>query len=127
MFFSKSYLRESLIWILAFVLALEAAKWGAARIDAGAPLRVFVMLPVLLAMCAGLWVELRQVARMDELQRMKYLVATLAGSMLAVLFCAVATLGEALHLWARVAPIYAIVALAAGFVVGLIAAQRHYG
>ncbi|MGH8481294.1 MAG: hypothetical protein ACRES8_02400 [Nevskiaceae bacterium] len=125
--FSRSYVRESLVWIVAFVLAIEAAKWVAGLFAADSPLRLLALAPVLLAMGAGTWVELRQIARMDELQRLKYLIATVVGAMLAMLFCAVAYVGEALELWARVAPIYAIAALGIGFVAGWIGAQRRYG
>lgn len=124
---SRQYLRESLLWIGAFVLTLEGAGWIAERFAVSSPLRFLALAPVILAILAGLWVELRQVVRMDELQRLTYLIATMTGSMLAVLFCAVAYVGEALQLWARVAPIYAMAALAAGFVLGWAGAKRRYG
>lgn len=128
MFFnSKSYLRESMLWMVAFMLSVVLVKWVAARYAADSLQRVMALVPLVLAMIAGLWVELRQVARMDELQRLKYLIATVAGSMLTILFCGVAYVGEALQLWGRIAPIYTIAVLGAGFVVGWFAAQRRYG
>lgn len=123
----RRYFGESVAWIVAFVLMLELAGWLAGRFEPGSPLRLVALVPVLLALAAGFWVELRLIARMDELQRLKYLIATLAGSMAAVLFCAVAYLGEALQAWARVAPIYAIAAMGVGFGLGWLGARRHYG
>ena len=90
-------------------------------------LRVLALVPVALAICAGLWVELRQVARMDELQRLIYLAATLSGALLAMLFCSLAYLGEALQLWARVAPIWVLLVMAVGFCGGWLVARRRYG
>lgn len=124
--FSRSYVRESLLWILAFVLTFELSGWLADFWPIGSPWRLLALVPVLLALPVGLWVELRQVARMDELQRLIYLVATLTGSMVVVLFCALAYIGEALQLWPRVAPIYAIAALGVGFVLGWIGARRRF-
>ncbi|MGQ0585957.1 MAG: hypothetical protein ACT4PK_01985 [Gammaproteobacteria bacterium] len=125
--FSRAYVFESLGWVALFVVAIEASKWVAASVAGESPLRLAALLPVLLVIGLGMWVELRQIARMDELQRLKYLVATLAGAMLAMLFCAVAYVGEALKLWARVAPIYAILALGVGFAIGWYGARRRYG
>lgn len=125
--FNRRYLGESLAWIAAFVLTLEFAVWLAGRFAPGSSLRLLALAPVTVALAAGLWVELRLIARLDELQRLKYLVATLTGSMLAVLFCSVAYIGEALQLWARVAPIYVIAALGVGFVAGWLGARRRYG
>ena len=125
--FDRKYLFESLLWIAAFALSMFAAKWLARGFGPDSALRLLALAPVTLAICAGLWVELRQVARMDELQRLTYLVATLSGTMLGMLFCALAYAGEALQLWARVAPIYVLVAMAVGFIAGWIGARRRYG
>lgn len=124
---NRRYVGESLAWIVAFVLTMEFADWLAGRFAPGSPLRLLALVPVVVALGAGFWVELRLIARMDELQRLKYLIATLAGSMLAVAFCAVAYIGEALQLWARIAPIHAIGAIGAGFALGWLGARRHYG
>jgi hypothetical protein len=120
------YLRESVLWIAAFVLAFELCQWLARLWPEGSPWRLLALAPAVAAIGAGLWVELRQVARMDELQRLMYLVATLTGAMFAVLFCAVAYIGEVLRLWARIAPIYAIAALGLGFLIGWLGARRRY-
>jgi hypothetical protein len=125
--FSKAYLRESVLWIGAFVLTVEGAGWIAGRFDDGSPWRFLALVPVTIAIGAGFWVELRQIARMDELQRLTYLIAVVAGSMLAVMFCGVAYLGEALKLWTRVAPIYVIAVMAVGFACGWAGARRRYG
>jgi hypothetical protein len=126
MMFGRKYFMESLAWIVAFVISIELAQWLAESWPAGSPLRLVALAPVVVALCAGLWVELRQVARMDELHRLMYLVATLTGSILVILFCALAHLGEALQIWGRVSPIYAIAVLGAGFVVGWFGAKRRY-
>lgn len=125
--FDRKYLRESLFWIVAFVLAFEAAAWLAQHLAPDSPWRVIALAPAAVAIGLGLWTELRQIGRMDELQRQKYLIATLTGSMAGVLFCALAFIGEVLKLWPRVAPIYAIAALGAGFFAGWLGAQRRYG
>ena len=127
MVISRTYLRESLIWIAGFVLAMEASGWLATRLPADSPVRLLALAPVILAMCGAMWVELRLIARMDELQRLTYLIATLSGAMLGMLFCAIAFIGEALKLWERVAPIYTIAAMGVGFVIGLLIARRRYG
>lgn len=124
--FGRKYVWESLLWIVPFLLAVELSQWLAEAWPAGSRWRALALAPAVAALAVGLWVELRQIARMDELQRLIYLAATLTGSMAAVMFCAVAYLGEALHLWARVAPIYAIAALATGFVLGLAVAKRRF-
>ena len=124
--FGRKYFLESLVWIAAFVVSIKLAQWLAQVLPAGSALRLAAIVPVVVALCAGLWVELRQVARMDELHRLMYLVATLTGSMLVILFCAVAHLGEALQLWARVSPIFAIAVLGLGFCVGWFGAKRRY-
>jgi hypothetical protein len=125
--FDRKYLYESLIWIAAFVLSLYAAKAFARQLEPDSALRLLALVPVVCAIGGGLWVELRQVGRMDELQRLTYLVATLCGAMFGILFCSVAYAGEALKLWTRIAPIYVMAAMAAGFFVGWIVARRRYG
>lgn len=125
--FDRKYLRESALWIAAFIFTLEGASWVAARFEPGSPLRFVALTPFVPVLGAGLWVELRQVARMDEFQRLIYLTATLTGSMCAVLFCSVATLGEVLQLWPRVSPVYGLSALFVGFALGWIGAKRRYG
>jgi hypothetical protein len=123
--FGRAYVRESLLWIVAFVLTFEGSAWLAGQWPES-PWRVLALAPTVLVLCAALWVEMRQIARMDELQRLLYLAATLTGSMVAVLFAAVAYMGEALELWARVAPIWVIAALGAGFVLGYVGARRRF-
>lgn len=124
--FGRRYFWESALWVIAFIATIELAGWLAQRWPGDAPWRVLAIVPVIFAMAAGTWVELRQVARMDELQRQIYLVATVTGAMLMIFFCGVAYVGEALQLWARVAPIYAILALGVGFVIGYYGARRRY-
>ncbi|MGH2670927.1 MAG: hypothetical protein ACRDH5_17745, partial [bacterium] len=85
--FCRKYLQESALWMLAFVLGFALSARLAELWPAGSAWRLLVLAPAVAAVCAGLWVELRQVARMDELQRHMYLVATLTGSMFAMLFC----------------------------------------
>jgi len=125
--FDRKYLFESLVWIAAFVLSLYAAKWLARQLAPDSVLRLLALAPVACAIGGGMWVELRQIVRMDELQRLTYLIATLSGTMLGMLFCALAYAGEALELWTRVAPIYLLLAIAIGFMGGWIAARRRYG
>lgn len=122
----RRYLWESVLWITAFLLAFMLSGWLAAWWAEGSPWRLLALAPAVAAMGAGLWVELRLVSRMDELQRLVYLVATLTGAMFTVLFCAVAYMGEALRLWARVAPIYAIAAFGLGFLAGWVVARRRF-
>jgi hypothetical protein len=124
--FGRTYVRESLLWIVACILAMEVAKWLAGALPAESSWRPLAIAPVVLALCAGLWVELRQVVRMDEMQRFIYLVATLTGAMFVMMFSAVAYTGEALKLWPRVAPVYAIGALGLGFWLGWLGAKRRY-
>ncbi|MGH8442197.1 MAG: hypothetical protein ACRETF_04760 [Nevskiaceae bacterium] len=124
---SRKYLQESVVWMLAFLLTFALAAWLAKAWPGPSPWRLLVLAPAVAAVCAGLWVELRQVARMDELHRYMYLIATLTGSMLAMLFCAVAYMGEALEFWPRISPIYAVAALGLGFAVGWIGARRRFG
>jgi hypothetical protein len=78
--FGRKYVIESAIWIVAFVAAIKFAQWLAELWPADSPLRPLAIVPAVLALCAGMWVELRQVVRMDELQRHIYLVATMTGS-----------------------------------------------
>jgi len=123
---NRKYLQESALWMLAYLVTFAAAAWVAKRWPGESPWRLLTLAPAVAAVCAGLWVELRQVARMDELHRHMYLVATLTGSLFAMLFCAVAYMGEALALWARVSPIWAVAALGVGFVAGWIGARRRF-
>lgn len=124
---ARRYVRESVLWIAAFVLAFELSEWLARLWPVGSPWRLLALAPTVAALAAGLWVELRLVARMDELQRLVYLVAALTSAMAVVLFCAVAYIGEVLQLWSRVAPIYAIAALGLGFGLGWFGAKRRFG
>jgi hypothetical protein len=123
---SKRYLSESLLWIAAFVIVLQGVLWGAERLGPGTGVRSLLLIPVAVVLGIGLWVELRQIRRMDELHRLMYLIATLTGSMLAVTFCAIAYLGEVLVGWPRVAPIFVIAVLGGGFVIGSLGAYRYY-
>ncbi len=123
---SRKYVQESALWMLAYLVTFAAAAVLAKRWPSESPWRLLTLVPAVAAVCAGLWVELRQVARMDELHRHMYLIATLTGSMFAMLFCAVAYMGEALELWQRVSPIYAVAALGVGFVAGWIGARRRF-
>jgi hypothetical protein len=43
-----------------------------------------------------------------------------------MLFCAVSYMGEALQMWPRVSPIYAVAALGLGFLAGWIGARRRF-
>ena len=123
---NRKYVQESALWMLAFLLTFALSAWLAKRWPDPSPWRLLILVPAIAAICAGLWVELRQVARMDELHRHMYLVATLTGSMFAMLFCAVAYMGEALELWPRISPIWAVAALGAGFVAGWAGARRRF-
>lgn len=122
----KRYFWESVAWVIAFVGAIELAQWLARLWPDDSPQRGVALVPVVVAMCVGMWVELRQISRMDELHRLMYLIATLVGTMATILFCAVASVGEALQLWVRISPIYAIFALGSGFAVGWLVARRRY-
>lgn len=124
--FGKRYFWESAVWVVAFVAAMELAQWLARLWPEGSAWRLLGLVPVVAAMGLGTWVELRQIARMDELHRLMYLVATMTGAMLGILFCAVATVGEILKLWPRVMPIWAVAALGLGFAIGWFAAKRRY-
>jgi len=125
--YDRKYLIESALWIAVFAASVVAVKWAARTLEPDSALRLLVLVPVTLAICAGLWVELRQVARMDELQRLIYLVATLSGALLVLLFCSLAYLGEALKLWPRVAPIWTLLVMVIGFGGGWLVARRRYG
>jgi hypothetical protein len=124
--FGRRFFWEWLAWVVPFVVTVAVAKDLARLWPEGSPWRVLALAPAVAAMSAGMWVELRQIARMDELHRLMYLIATLTGSMFAILFCAMAYIGEALQFWERVAPIYVIAALGVGFAVGWVAARRRY-
>ena len=124
--FGRRYFWESAAWVVAFVIAVLLAQRLARQWPVDAPWRALALLPVVAAMAVGTWVELRQIARMDELHRLMYLIATLTGAMFAILFSAVASLGELLELWPRVGPIYVILAMGFGFAVGWLAARRRY-
>jgi len=125
--YDRKFLGESLLWVLVFVLAFEAAGWLAGQLEHGSSWRLLALAPAVLGIGGLLWAELRQVTRMDELQRQKYLIATMTGSMAGVLFCAVAYIGEVLALWPRVASIYALAAMGLGFAAGWAGARRRYG
>lgn len=125
--YDRKFLGEMLLWVLLFVLAFEAAGWLAGHLAPGSSWRLLALAPAVLGIGGLLWAELRQIARMDELQRQKYLIATMTGSMAGVLFCALAYIGEVLVLWPRVAPIHAIAAMGLGFVAGWAGARRRYG
>lgn len=124
--FDRQYVRESVIWIAICIAGVEGVKFFEGLFPPDSAYRFLAILPVVIGLGIGLWVELRQVARMDELQKQIYLAATLTGSMTMMMVCSVAYIGEALKLWARMAPIYAVLALGAGFALGLIVAKRRY-
>lgn len=124
--FGRRYVQESILWMFAFLLTFTLSALAAKHWPGPSPWRFALLVPPVAAVCAGLWVELRMVARMDELHRHMYLIATLTGSMAAVLFCSVAYMGEKMQLWERVSPLYAGAALGLGFLAGWIGARRRF-
>lgn len=124
--FGRRYLKESILWMLAFLATFTLSAVLARHWPGPSPWRLVLLAPPVAAVCAGLWVELRMVARMDELHRHMYLIATLTGSMVSMLFCSIAYMGEALQVWERVSPLYAVAALGVGFVAGWIGARRRF-
>ncbi len=124
--YDRRYWREFAVWFVAYV----ALMLGAARILKGlpddSPWRVALVLPVLLVLLAAIWIELRMVRRFDEMQRMIYLEATFASSLLAMLVTASGWLFEEMAGAPRISPLWVMAALGGGFLLGYLNARRRY-
>lgn len=125
--FDRTYVRETILWMALMMLGFIATFWMIKHFEVGSPWRYVGLAPYVFTMAGMYWTELRQIRRMDELQRQIYLVGTLSGSIFFMTFCATAWVGEVMQLWPRVAPIWGMAAMGAGFGLGLGIARRYYG
>lgn len=122
----KRYVRDTVLWILAFIITLQAAGQLADMLKRASLWPELALLPIMLALAGGMWIELRQIRRLDELQRSIYLVATLSGSMSVLALVSIAYVGEVLVGWSRLSPVFYLGAMGAGFLIGWVVASRRY-
>lgn len=117
--YGRRYWAEYLIWFLVFVGTIALSRLASERLPAESPLRLASLVPPALAVLGGFWVELRNLRRIDELQRTMYLESLLYGMVATVLFCALAFLLETMIGLPRVSPMWVIVVNGVGCLVGL--------
>lgn len=124
--YDRRYWKEYLVWLALFLLLVCANSVLLRQLPDGSPWRLLTLLPVFVAMAAGLWIELRQFRRYDELQRRIYLEAMLVSGVATIGFCVTAMLLEQVMGWPRLSPLWTLVVLTTAFAVGLIVAYRRY-
>lgn len=126
MLYDRRYWKESLLWGLPYVLGCILVFSAREQLAVGDPLRILLAVPVLALAGLGLWVELRQIRRFDELQRRIYGEAWLHGGVAGMVGCLLTVLLEGFVGPPEQAPLWVLLAMALGFCVGWARAARRY-
>lgn len=124
--YDRRYWKEYAAWLLLFLLLAFGNGTLLRHLPEGSAWRLVTLLPVFVAMAAGLWIELRQFRRYDELQRQIYLEAMLVSGIATIGFCVTALMLEQVMGWPRLSPLWTLLVLTAAFLAGLLFAYRRY-
>lgn len=112
--------------MLIYIGVVIATAAGIRHLPEGSPWRFPAMLPLGAAAFTAFWIELRQLRRFDEMQRAIYLEASL-GALWAVTAVVIgAWFMERLGDMPRLSPLWYLVALGVGFVLGYWKASRRF-
>jgi hypothetical protein len=126
MLYDRRYWKEYGLWFLLFILVMELVVRAVQDLPPQDPRRWAAVGPVLAAIGAGFWVELRNLRRLDELQRLIYLEAMFASCVLAIGWCALQLVLEFVLGYARLSPAWTMLVLGGGFGLGWIIARRRH-
>jgi hypothetical protein len=126
MLYDRRYWKEYGLWFVLFLLVMEVVVRAVQGLPQADPRRWAAVLPVLAAIGAGFWIELRNLRRLDELQRLIYLEAMFASCVLAIGWCALQLVLEHVLGHARLSPAWTLLVLGLGFGLGWIIARRRH-
>jgi hypothetical protein len=124
--YDRRYWRESGIWFVIYLGLVLLTASAIRQLPEDSVWRYPAMLPLVAAALALFWIELRQLRRFDELQRAIYLEASLAALWLTMAIAIGAFLLEELGGLPRISPVYLLLSLLVGFLVGYFNARRRY-
>jgi hypothetical protein len=124
--YDRRYWREWAIWMLAYLALIVLTSALVRRLPDDSPWRIAAALPVCAVALAAFWSELRQVRRLDEMQRAIYLEASLAGSWSGIAIVATAALLEVFGGLPRLSPLWILLGMGLGFGAGYLNAVRRY-
>lgn len=124
--YDRRYWRDSGIW-MAGCLALAAATVAIAQqLPEGSVWRYVAAVPLCLFGLTAFWIERRQLQRFDEMQRAIYLEASLTAMWMTMAAIIVASFLEKIAGAPRIAPIWLLLVLGAGFAAGMLSAMRRF-
>jgi hypothetical protein len=124
--YDRRYWLEFAIWFSAYVVLLILTSMLVQRLPDDSPWRLAAAIPVCAVALSGLWPELRQVRRFDEMQRAIYQEATLAGFWSGCTIAATAALLEVFGGLPPVPPVWILLGMGLGFGAGFLNALRRY-
>ena len=124
--YDRRYWREWGIWFLAYFVLILLTSAVVTRLPEDGAWRLVATLPVCAVALSGLWAELRQVRRFDEMQRAVYLEASLAGFWTAMAILATTALLEVFAGTPPLAPLWVLLGTGIGFGGGYLNAIRRY-
>jgi hypothetical protein len=126
LFSHPRYWLEASAWAVAWILVLVVILRLELLLAEGSPWRWVLLCAIAPPVMAGLWVELRQIRRMDELQRQIYLEAQLCAVFALVLTFVFAYMAEVLVHTPRWNPVLFLLVYLGAFLVGWWRASRRY-
>jgi hypothetical protein len=124
--YGRQFWKDYALWFALFFGALQLAYWLAHDLPEAHPLRWIALLPLGVATVGGLWIELRNLRRLDELQRLIYLEATTISVGFVASWSVAAMLMEIFLKLPRPAPHWTLLVLGIGFLVGLLISRRQH-
>ncbi|HEY0974253.1 MAG TPA: hypothetical protein VGE57_07150 [Solimonas sp.] len=124
--FDRSYWFWMGGWSLVFLGLVLSLDLLAGQLGAHDPRRWLLMVPVLAVTAIGLRLELRQLRRLDELQRQMYLEAALTALIVTLGYSSAVLVLERFAAMAAPSQAWTMLVIGAAFVVGLLLARRRY-
>ena len=124
--FDRSYWFWMGGWSLVFLGLVLGLDLLAGQLGAHDPRRWLLMVPVLAVTAIGLRLELRQLRRLDELQRQMYLEAALTALIVTLGYSSAVLVLERFAAMAAPSQAWTMLVIGAAFVVGLLLARRRY-
>jgi predicted neutral ceramidase superfamily lipid hydrolase len=126
MIYTRLYWKEYAVWFALFMAAMVMVKKLSHWFPDDSPFRLLLIVLPTLAAFGGFWVELRNLRRIDELQRRIYLESLFVGQVFLVAFCVAAAMAELVIGLPRFSPLAYVFAQAAGSGIGLLVARQRY-